>query len=160
MYLTAADHQNDYYDALVADAADSQMSTLNRDIQQLELSHNNISRLNQSEFYDNKFRNLQKIYLNANQLREIEPRAFHKLTGLIELDLSANMLTDLFASAPNLSTSDSLGQAADIGARLKQSFLYDLVKLRQLNLAANQLSRLEPFTFVRLGQLRQLFLSE
>lgn len=151
------------------------MSTLNRDIQQLELSHNNITRLNQSEFYNNKFRNLQKIYLNSNQVHKIEPNAFYKLTGLIELDLSNNLMTELTFSEhqsqltiSNLSMVDSdsgdnmiaTANNTHIVNRLKRSFLYDLVTLRQLNLASNQLTELEAYTFVRLGQLRQLILSK
>lgn len=69
------------------------MSTLNRDIQQLNLASNNITSLKRNEFYGKKFGNLQKINLNNNKLSQIDSRAFYKLTGLVELDLSENSIS-------------------------------------------------------------------
>lgn len=69
------------------------MPTLNRDIQQLNLASNNITSLGRNEFYEKKFRNLQKINLSANQLLKIHRRAFYKLTGLVELDFSENLIS-------------------------------------------------------------------
>lgn len=71
------------------------MPTLNRDIQQLDLGSNRIANLQDSEFTVKKFKNLQKIYLNKNQLLQVHAGAFHKLTGLVELDLSDNLMPDL-----------------------------------------------------------------
>lgn len=71
------------------------MPTLNRDIQQLNLAQNVIVELKSEEFSGKKFRNLQKIYLNSNQIRQIDLKAFYKLTGLIELDLSDNLISKL-----------------------------------------------------------------
>lgn len=87
--------QNDYYDYLLANSGNNQMPTLNRDIQQLNLAQNVIVELKSEEFSRKKFRNLQKIYLNSNQIRQIDLKAFHKLTGLIELDLSDNLISKL-----------------------------------------------------------------
>lgn len=206
--------QNDYLDYLLANAGNNQMPTLNRDIQQLNLASNNISSLGPAEFYRKKFTNLQKIYLAANQLSRVHSSAFHKLTGLIELDLSENLLASLASGAED-SDSDGDGLAAPVdyqrqpegasarearglaantelaeeegaaeeeeddgettrtiaskksqrifksafGGQLGQTFLRDLSQLRQLNLASNQLKRIEEFTFSPLTQLRQLILS-
>lgn len=90
---------NDYYNLLNSNAAgasgSNQMSTLNRDIQQLDLSVNNITQLESQEFSRKKFKNLQKIYLNTNQVLSVHPDAFYKLIGLIELDLSENLISNL-----------------------------------------------------------------
>lgn len=151
----------------------------------MDLSENNITHLSEAEFYTKKFQNLQKIYLNSNQIDRIAPNAFHKLTGLIELDLSSNFLVDLheralvsqMISSLDGDTSKSSKQskndnnnkrnktgneqeASVTTRRLKSTFLYELTQLRQLNLASNQLGKLDAFTFIRMGQLRQLFLSE
>lgn len=157
------------------------MPTLARDIQQLDLSSNSLTSLQESEFLVKKFKNLQKIYMSANQLLRVHPGAFHKLTGLIELDLSENLISDL-SSAAAASSSAEEAQAQAEGeaeaeeeeeARSKQmqfvsprkkkkkkiTFLSPLAQLRQLNLASNQLTRLGEFAFSPAKQLRQLYLS-
>lgn len=148
------------------------MPTLNRDIQQLNLASNNLTSLEEAEFYRKKFRNLQKLYLNTNQLLRIHSNAFHKLTGLIELDLSENLISslkskfqvspkpeqDLQSSQWNLVTKPE--HRLDKSNLAESSFLNsDLSQLRHLNLASNQLIKLENFAFSQLGQLRQLILS-
>lgn len=183
------------------------MVTLNRDIQQLNLVRNNITSLSAGEFYKKKFRNLQKIYLNSNQLSTIHSSAFYKLTGLIELDLSENYLTNLsqidndnnkhqftvdelmmrksykkqeeeeeneevendekvasnnyksLQSTTKRKQSELMINIINANNNRSDSFLQDLSQLRQLNLASNQLSRLEEFIFSPLIQLRQLYLS-
>lgn len=174
---------NDYFDHLQASAGNNQMPTLNRDIQQLNLASNNISNLSGSEFFKKKFRNLQKIYLNTNQLRKIDSSAFYKLTGLVELDLSENMISgfddklivegnhnatdsvDSLAVVIDQRTSTNHRQVVGAGRRREgrihgvRTFLQDLTQLRQLNLASNRLTRLDEFTFSPLTQLHQLYLS-
>lgn len=71
------------------------MPTLARDIQQLNLSQNSVASLGEAEFYKKNFRNLQKLYLSSNSLSRIDSSAFFKLTGLVELDLSDNQVSDL-----------------------------------------------------------------
>lgn len=148
--------QNDHHDYLMAHAGDNQMQTLNRDIQLLNLASNNISRLGPEEFSLKKFRNLQKLYLNSNQLTRIHPAAFFKLTGLIELDLSENTLARLGEEQLQTSPDNETNQTA---RRQDKTFLDHLNQLRVLNLNSNELSSLGRFTFGSLGQLRQLFLS-
>lgn len=178
----------------MSSASDSQSSTLNRDIQHLDLAENNITHLGDDEFYAKKFRNLQKIHLSSNQISRIEPSAFRKLTGLIELDLSSNSIAELLqrtdelnlgsvGQEPNQRVGDSSINEAQMISNTRSSndksqlasnqssdtklvksvlptFLYELTRLRQLNLASNQLQRLDAFTFIRMAQLRQLFLSK
>lgn len=165
--------QNDYDDFLVKNAGNNQMQTLNRDIQQLNLSTNNITQLESGEFFKKKYRNLQKIFINDNQIASIDSDAFDKLTGLIELDLSENQLhnndrtgvrhrTESHANdeQDNHNMEDyEVGFKDDNTNQDKLSFLRHLTQLRQLNLASNHLSRLDKFTFSQLTQLRQLSLS-
>lgn len=87
--------QNDYHDYLLTNAGNNQMSTLNRDIQQLNLESNSITEITSAEFSKKKFKNLQKIKLNSNRISHIDLEAFSKLTGLIELDLSENLISSL-----------------------------------------------------------------
>lgn len=153
------------------------MPTLNRDIQQLNLASNNISLLNGAEFSRKKFGNLQKIYLNGNQLRSIDSSAFNRLTGLIELDLSENFIEKLFddkqAAAQN-QDEENLDDKIRAGDWLQQdsralaigrdssppsSFLNGLKQLRHLNLASNRLTEIGAFTFSPVAQLHQLYLS-
>lgn len=82
------------------------MQTLNRDVQQLNLASNNITSLEWREFYEKKFRNLQKINLNANKISQINRRTFYKLTGLVELDLSENLIAEFDDQV----TSDSVSE--------------------------------------------------
>lgn len=158
--------QNDYYDYLIANAGNNQMPTLNRDLQQLNLTGNKIASLRKAEFYRKKFRNLQKIYLSANGLHRIDSGAFYKLTGLVELDLSENLLTRLGEQLDETYTGEQLGEDLEDIQELsvnatgsKGSFLHDLSQLRSLNLASNQLTHLAGFIFEAQVQLRQLILS-
>lgn len=141
--------QNDYSDYLYNSSGNNQMPTLNRDIQQLNLASNNLTSLEAQAFHKRKFRNLQKLFINRNQLGQISGQAFYKLTGLIELDLSENLLAELADS-----NSSSYSGSSEV-----DTFLRDLNQLRQLSLASNKLTRLEAFAFRSLIQLRQLDLS-
>lgn len=157
-----------------------QTSTLDRDIQLLNLSSNLIEQIEAQEFYERKFSNLQKLFLASNQIEHIDPSAFHKLIGLIELDLSQNFLHSLEPQRAafkrrrqdeNQVVSDNQeddeeaqrGYHEEPGARRgknKETFLRHLSKLRHLNLNSNRLRRINEFTFSPLPQLRQLYLSK
>lgn len=180
--------QNDYFDHLLASAGNNQMPTLNRDIQQLNLASNSISTIKSKEFFGKKFRNLQKLYLNSNRVSRIDLRAFFKLTGLIELDLSENLISSLSYDRVMIndhSKADSISDEGDSNnnntfleetkenlslsfekqqqkrERLfyGKSFLQDLSQLHLINLTSNQLTSIERYTFSPLTQLRQLYLS-
>lgn len=148
------------------------MPTLTRDIQLLNLTANNIISLRRAEFYRKKFRNLQKIHLASNKLLRIDPNAFFKLTGLVELDLSENLLAQLEGEQleESYSTSGLFSEDFDDIQELslnittsagltRLGFLHDLLQLRLLNLASNQLTHLSALAFVSQTQLRQLILS-
>lgn len=139
-----------------------QLATLNRDLQQLNLSSNNLTSLGRDEFLRKKFSNLQKIFLNSNQIARIHSSAFYKLIGLIELDLSENFISKLEDQEEDLRGEGSSWTGSDKGPRAKlksKTFLQHLGPLRQLNLTSNLLQQLEAFSFSPLTQLRQLDLS-
>lgn len=171
--------QNDHFDHLLAN---NQIKTLNRDVQQLNLASNNITTLRRAEFARKQFKNLQKIYLTSNQLQHVDFGAFRKLTGLVELDLSENLI-ERFDESLEMKVGGLAGDdeeqedeeeaeeaqvQANQSARQKKSsrklatrtFLGALRSVRQLNLNSNQLTRIEKFAFSPLGQLRQLSLSK
>jgi len=155
------------------------MSTLNRDIQLLDLARNNLTILRRQEFWRKNYRNLQKLFLNSNQLARVHEAAFFKLTGLIELDLSENLLSrfdeqfesreeeveeeasfrDEKHSEEHQETSRNEGSPEERSNKSAKSFLHHLVQLRQLNLNSNQFTSLGENCFSPLSQLRQLFLS-
>lgn len=161
---------NDHYDQLTSSAGDGNvMSTLTRDIQQLLLSSNNITQLDSEELSRKKLTNLQKLHINANQIKRVQARAFHKIIGLVELDLSDNFIESLYdrieqgddnaANQSSVSKLDAASGADKQALGRETSFLSDLGKLRQLNLDSNRLTRLDANVFSKLAQLRQLYLS-
>lgn len=127
------------------------MSTLDRDIQVLNITGNKISRLSDDELSRKNFMNLQKIYLNSNSISSIDRRAFHKLIGVIELDLSDNRIEKLKPDNSETSPMEPIGGS--------ETFLNELKSLRILNLAGNKLSKLNDCAFSALDLLRQLHLS-
>lgn len=163
------------------------MSTLNRDIQVLNLTRNSISLLKSREFYEKKFGNLQKLYLSSNQIDRIEGESFYKLIGLVELDLSENLLKSFelvdnqlvvnpISSYEDTSQDNENATNEDLvkvkpqevaiqydkqqSRRFTRSFLEHLASLRHLNLNSNQLQTIGPHLFGPLVQLRQLYLSK
>lgn len=145
------------------------MPTLNRDIQLLNLTNNLIVGLESDEFYEKKFINLQKIFLNHNKISYVHHRAFNKLTGLVELDLSYNIISELESDVKtkdqqtvidnNTRTRRIEEEEDENGNGKVTTFLNDLIHLRTLNLANNKLTSLKGSPFVALSQLRQLYLS-
>ena len=63
--------------------------------QVLDLRGNNIRVLNNNVFLQLGITNLQRIYCPYCGIVEIEPRAFHRLTNLVELDLSENAMREV-----------------------------------------------------------------
>ena len=93
-------------------------------------------------------------------------------TGLVELDLSENLLAQLEGEQleESYSTSGLFSEDFDDIQELslnittsagltRLGFLHDLLQLRLLNLASNQLTHLSALAFVSQTQLRQLILS-
>ena len=152
------------------------------------MAHNKLSLLGRKELSRLRYGNLQKLFLQANQLQAIHSSAFYKLTGLIELDLGENLLSTLgddnyfellrgeqqeekeeeeeegeqvVASGQSVGFNSSWQNQSTSGREeaKRKSFLQHLSQLRVLNLSSNRLVSLERFAFSALVHLRQLFLS-
>lgn len=67
--------------------------------QVLNLSGNAIAALGAREFHRKGYASLQRIYVSKCGLSHVAPSAFHLLTNLVELDLSANLLQRVPSSA-------------------------------------------------------------
>lgn len=69
--------------------------------QVLVLSDNSLGSLPSECFRALNLTNLQRLYLSRSQIRHISPTAFLGLSGLVELDLSINYLSDVPTDALN-----------------------------------------------------------
>ena len=63
--------------------------------QVLDLTGNNLQILPSEVFQRSGLVNLQRLYLSNCNIGQIDPSAFRGLTNLVELDLSANLLTSV-----------------------------------------------------------------
>ena len=63
--------------------------------QVLVLSDNSLDTLPAESFRSLKHINLQRLYLSKSRIKHISPNAYLGLTGLVELDLSLNMIEDV-----------------------------------------------------------------
>ena len=70
----------------------SKIPPLETTTQVLDLSFNNLLRINENVFRDRNLYNLQKIYLRHCSIHAIVGRCFEGITNLVELDLSYNLL--------------------------------------------------------------------
>lgn len=101
------------------------------------MTNNRLDHLTKWIFFNANFTNVQKIFLANNQLESIEEGAFYRLIGLVELDVSANLLQKL---PTNVTYSHCL-------------------QLRILNLSQNKLTIVPSNAFKPLYNLRQLSLA-
>lgn len=113
------------------------MDQQQKDIQSLNMTNNRIQQLERGIFYNINFTNIQKIYLANNQLEHIEEGAFYRLIGLVELDVSSNLLRRL----------------------PKNGTFLDCLQLRLANFAQNKLTSVPAYAFRPLHNLRQLSLA-
>ena len=67
--------------------------------QVLDLRGNDIRVLHNNVFLQLGITNLQRIYCSYCDIVEIEPRAFRRLTNLVELDLSENAMREVPSEA-------------------------------------------------------------
>lgn len=104
--------------------------------QVLDMKGNNLQRLSKDVFERHGLFNLQKIYLVNCKLSRIDREAFNRLSNLVELDLSNNLL----ASIPS------------------EPFL-GIPELRRLVLNGNRIPHIEPKAFSPLRSLLTLELS-
>ena len=104
--------------------------------QVLDMSGNNLNNIPRDMFMRAKLLNLQKVYLSNCRIGQIDDKALHGLTNLVELDLSHNLLT----SIPS------------------QTFR-DVPFLRDVTLAHNPIQKIESYAFRTLPSLVKLDLS-
>ena len=88
-------------------------------------------------FVDLSITNVQRLFLRDCEVSEVEPRAFRRLTNLVELDLSGNRLREVPTEAWKMSES-----------------------LMRLKLSDNPVKLIRNGAFRRLGQLIHLGLSD
>ncbi|CAK9801613.1 Insulin-like growth factor-binding protein complex acid labile subunit [Anthophora quadrimaculata] len=111
----------------------------NRELGFLYLNANNIENLNVSTFEG--LVKLQVLDLSANNLDMIHPLIFRDNVELKLLNLSYNTLYEF----PNLtSTVTSLDASSNIISNLNRNFLTNMPKIRTINFSDNRLQRIPP----------------
>ncbi|KAG8212678.1 hypothetical protein J437_LFUL019548 [Ladona fulva] len=158
-------------------------STLNADIQVLDLTSNDISILPRDTFRSVGLLNLQRVYVRGARVREVHKDAFRDLTILVEVDLSENKITSLdpetfsgndrlrvlilngnpirelqrmqFPPLPHLKT---LEMRHCLLNYVHRDAFVNLVALETLNLANNKLKRLSEAVFLFSVRLKTLSL--
>ena len=111
-------------------------SKLDTSTQVLDFTGNNVTHLNNDEFFSAGLLNLQKIFLVQCKLKTIDEQAFRSMKNLVELDLSHNYLSIIPTS-----TFDSINQ------------------LRELKLNGNPIVNILNNAFINLSELVRLELS-
>lgn len=125
---------------------------------QLKLTRNYIRRLHSYVFI--KASNLTYIDLDSNQISEVQDSTFRGLNYLLQVNFNNNFLhvlsRDAFVGAVNLETlSFERNQISTI-----EEGVFDLPKLREINLSFNQIYSLPDGLFLNAPQLLHLNLSD
>ena len=115
----------------------SRIPSLDTTTQVLDLSFNNLLRINENVFRDRNLYNLQKIYLKHCSIHVVIGRCFEGITNLVELDLSWNLLQTIPKEA-----------------------LKDCRYLMTLSLRGNPIRKVHQDTFDTLKDLQTLDLSQ
>ncbi|XP_024085325.1 peroxidasin homolog [Cimex lectularius] len=157
--------------------------TLDSDMQVLDLTGNEIPFLTKDAFKSVGLLNLQRIFLKGAGVRELHSDAFKKLTILVEVDLSDNLIATLhqntfagndrlkvlylngnpitelkptqFPHLPHLKTLEM--QHCQITEVNRDAFLH-LPALEYLNLNGNRLKKIAETVFLPLSKLKSLSL--
>ncbi|XP_066103716.1 amphoterin-induced protein 1 [Saccopteryx bilineata] len=125
---------------------------------QLDLSHNNLSRL-RAEWTPTRLLHLHSLLLSHNQLNFISSEAFSPVPNLRYLDLSSNQLRTLDESLfSELRVLEVLLLYNNHIMAVDRSAFEDVAQLQKLYLSQNQISRF-PLELVRLPKLALLDLS-
>ncbi|KAM8783765.1 amphoterin-induced protein 1 [Rhynchonycteris naso] len=125
---------------------------------QLDLSHNNLSRL-RAEWTPTRLLYLHSLLLSHNQLNFISSEAFSPVPNLRYLDLSSNQLRTLDESLfSELRVLEVLLLYNNHIMAVDRSAFEDVAQLQKLYLSQNQISRF-PLELVRLPKLALLDLS-
>ncbi|XP_059480962.1 leucine-rich repeat-containing protein 24-like [Neocloeon triangulifer] len=135
-------------------------SSLNEDIQVLDINGNPIPVLSKDVFRSVGLLNLQRIYLRGCGIKEIDSTAFRDLTILIEIDLSSNSLTQLdiktFQGNNRLRVIDLSGNPFNV---LREEQFPTLPHLKTLEMKSCRLKHVQKRAFVNLAALETLNLS-
>ncbi|KAI8509607.1 hypothetical protein Bbelb_120350 [Branchiostoma belcheri] len=128
------------------------------DITYLDLDHNTITTLNQSDF--TRYRSLTRLAFQRNRISMIHNKTFHNLTSLTRLSLNVNHLTtlpaDIFEGLENL---QELWLSTNKLTSLPAGIFEGLGNLQALDLFNNQLTSLSADIFEGLGNLQYLDLA-
>ena len=125
----------------------------NKFLRLFNLEHNNIKHLTDFAFHGY----LQIINMKGNGMLDISEKAFHKVTGLQNLDLSNNELTSLpEALVSGLSDLHRLDVSANKLTSLPDEIFSNVTALEYLSLAHNSLTVLQPGLFSALKRLEVL----
>lgn len=158
-------------------------TSLNSDMQVLDLSGNKIPYLNKEAFKSVGLLNLQRIFLKGSGVHELHSEAFKELTILVEVDLSDNLISTLhkdtfagndrlkvlylngnpltelqsaqFPHLPYLKTLEM--QHCQISRVAKDAFKH-LPSLELLNLNGNRLKQISENVFLPVTKLKSLSL--
>ncbi|XP_072367350.1 toll-like receptor 2 [Scyliorhinus torazame] len=116
---------------------------LKPNVEMLDLSHNNITIIQQQSFHN--FIKLKALFLQFNRITVIEPGSFAKNSELRYLDLSNNFLSDIsglpfnhLLSLTHLDITNNMFDTADFGAEINK-----LQKLHSLRFGNTRLSSLK-----------------
>ncbi|RZF35993.1 hypothetical protein LSTR_LSTR005809 [Laodelphax striatellus] len=104
--------------------------------QVLDMSGNNLQILPADMFVRAELLNLQRVYLRACKIGQVDDRAFFGLSNLVELDLSHNLLT-----------------------AVPSNMFRDVPSLRDINLAHNPIQKIDSHAFRTVPGLVKLDLS-
>ncbi|XP_053152815.1 amphoterin-induced protein 3 [Hemicordylus capensis] len=100
----------------------------------LDLSHNNISQLN--DHWLAALPRLQTLRISYNKIKNISQKVFHNATDLVHLDMSSNCLQTI-----------------------EEHYFEDLVNLKELLLYNNMIVKVEEHAFINLISLQKVYLS-
>ena len=120
----------------------SRIPVLETTTQVLDLSFNNLLRIDETVLRDRNLYNLQKIYLRHCSIHVVIGRCFEGITNLVELDLSYNLLQVI----PKVKEYTGLGSVGTDWITVQEA-LKDCRYLMTLSLKGNPIRRVERDTF-------------
>ena len=135
----------------------TRIPVLDHTTQVLDLSFNNLMRINENVFQERNLYNLQKIYMRNCRIHIVIGRCFKGITNLVELDLSFNLLQTI----PKLALEDckylmTLSLRGNPITRVPQDAFKTLIELKTLDLSQCQLAKIDSGSFQLLTNLHWL----
>lgn len=124
----------------------------------LDLSNNNITRINNGVFYDQE--NIEVLSFNKNRLRFLNGKMFTGLFGLNSLNFAENEIVEVsprtFYEMPKLRRLNLNGNRIET---IGDFWFNEINKLRKLDLSDNHINKFNRSSFARLHHLKELNLS-